>query len=220
MSTTHPIHSRTGRASPAVPAARNDGLAALREATREQHARLDAALPLARDGATLQDYLRHARTLAAWLQALGPVIAPIDAGPHPWRLDDPGRLQALRLDLEDAAAMAWPAAGVETKEAAARVLERFPARAEAVAWGMAYVVEGSQLGGQWLHRRLSATLAPHPLRYLQGSGAGTAARWAHFLGRLADALRTPEDIAAACAGAQAAFGALQRQYDAQEETPA
>jgi len=220
VSTPHPIPSGTGRALPAVPAARTGGLAALREATREQHARLDAALPLAREGATLQDYVRHARALAAWLQALGPVISPIDAGPHPWRLDDPGRLQALRLDLEDAAAAAWPAAGVETEEAAARVLERFPARAAAVAWGMAYVVEGSQLGGQWLYRRLSATLAPHPLRYLQGSGAGTAARWKHFLARLADALQAPEDIAAACAGAQTAFDALRRQYDVQEETPA
>ncbi len=220
MSFPQPIPSGARRASSAGPAVRADGLAALREATREQHARLDAALPLARDGATLQDYVRHARALAAWLQALGPVIAPIDAGAHPWRLDDPDRLQALRRDLEDAAAVGWPTVGVATKEAADRVLERFPARAQAIAWGMAYVVEGSQLGGQWLHRRLSATLAPHPLRYLQGSGPGTAARWKHFLARLADALRTPEDIAAACAGAQAAFDALQRQYDAQEETPA
>jgi len=205
VSTPHPIPSGTGRALPAVPAARTGGLAALREATREQHARLDAALPLAREGATLQDYVRHARALAAWLQALGPVISPIDAGPHPWRLDDPGRLQALRLDLEDAAAAAWPAAGVETEEAAARVLERFPTRAAAVAWGMAYVVEGSQLGGQWLHRRLSATLAPHPLRYLQGNAAGPGPRWRTFMLALRAAVRTETEVADACAGARAAF---------------
>ena len=197
-----------------------DALTALREATRERHARLDAGLPIAREGATLQDYVRHARVLAAWLQALGPVVAPIDGGTHPWRLDDPERLHALRRDLEDASAVGWPAAGPEVRDAVARALERFPGRAAAVAWGMAYVVEGSQLGGQWLHRRLSPALAPNPLHYLQGSGAETAARWRHFLARLACAVQSPDDIAAACAGAQAAFDALQRQYDAQEETPA
>ncbi len=221
MSPSRPLHSAAGEApADAPPGPAVDGLAALREATRAQHARLDSSLPLARDGATLRDYVAHARALAAWLQALAPVIARIDDGTHVWRLDDPERLQALRSDLQAAASGGLPAASDAAREAAAGVLARFPARNAAVAWGMAYVVEGSQLGGQWLHRRLAPVLAPHPLRYLQGSGTETSARWKHFLARLADALRSPEDIAAACAGAQAAFDALQRQYDAQETTPA
>lgn len=221
MSPSRPVHSAAGEPPahpPAGPAV--DGLAALREATRAQHARLDSGLPIARDGATLRDYVRHARAVAAWLQALAPVIARIDDGTHPWRLEDPERLRALRGDLQDAGAGELPAAGEAAREAVDCVLERFPARTVAVAWGMAYVVEGSQLGGQWLHRRLGATLAPHPLRYLQGSGTETAARWKHFVARLEGALRSPEDIAAACAGAQAAFDGLQRQYDVQEATPA
>jgi heme oxygenase len=35
-------------------------------------------------------------------------------------------------------------------------------------WGVCYVIEGSQLGGAVLYKRLHERLAPHPLRYLKG----------------------------------------------------
>ncbi|WP_200955859.1 biliverdin-producing heme oxygenase [Massilia sp. Root418] len=75
-------------------------------------------------------------------------------------------------------------------------------------WGVAYVVEGSQLGGIVLHRRLSASLAPHPLRYLHGGGVPPGPRWQLFLTRLRAEVTAPADIAQACAGACAAFDAL------------
>ena len=74
---------------------------------------------------------------------------------------------------------------------------------------MCYVVEGSQLGGAVLYQRLHARLAPHPLRYLKG-GAGAAnpgpgPRWRLFMQALRAHLRTPAEIAEACAGACDAF---------------
>ncbi|WP_053845034.1 biliverdin-producing heme oxygenase [Paracidovorax avenae] len=214
---------------PAAP----DCLGALRDATRTRHEHLDANLPIARPGARLDDYVHHARALAAWLQALSPKLRLIDDGASAWRLDDPARQDALHDDLADAAAAPPPCvaadarAAIDTARAAidtARAaidtaLAACPGRQAAMAWGMAYVVEGSQLGGQWLYRRLAQPLAPHPLRYLQGSGSRTAERWKDFTARLARNVQTPADIEAACAGARAAFDALQRLYDPQE-TPA
>ncbi|AVS76385.1 heme oxygenase [Paracidovorax cattleyae] len=193
-----------------------DCLSALRDATRTRHERLDAALPIASPGATLEDYVRHACALAAWLQTLSPLLGVLDDGASAWRLDDPARRNALRDDLADAAAPLPPCAAPGARAAIESALVPFPGRHAAVAWGMAYVVEGSQLGGQWLYRQLAQPLAPHPLRYLQGSGTRTAERWKDFTARLARNVRTPADIEAACAGARAAFDALQRLYDPQE----
>ncbi|MDA8521303.1 biliverdin-producing heme oxygenase [Acidovorax sp. NCPPB 4044] len=188
-------------------------LAALRQSTGQQHAQLDSGLPVGRDGATLHDYAFHAGALSAWLQALGPSLALGDGGLQALRIGmDTQRLQALRLDLEDAADTAWPEPCADTQATVAAAVARFPARQAAVAWGIAYVVEGSQLGGQWLYRRLVSPLAPHPLRYLQGSGPETGARWRKFLAGLDHRIRSPGDIDAACAGAQAAFEGLQRRY--------
>ncbi len=196
-----------------------DCLGALRDATRTRHEHLDANLPIARPGAGLEEYVHHARALAAWLQVLSPLLRLIDDGASAWRLDDPARQEALHDDLADAAAALPPCAAPLARAAIDTALAACPGRQAAVAWGMAYVVEGSQLGGQWLYRRLAQPLAPHPLRYLQGSGSRTAERWKDFTARLARNVQTPADIEAACAGARAAFDALQRLYDLQE-TPA
>lgn len=85
----------------------------------------------------------------------------------------------------------------------------------AVCWGLAYVVEGSQLGGQFLYRRLAPRLAPHPLRYLQGTGADTHLRWKAFTRLLNANVQSSFDIQAACAGARAGFDGLQQQLQGQ-----
>jgi heme oxygenase (biliverdin-IX-beta and delta-forming) len=68
-----------------------------------------------------------------------------------------------------------------------------------------YVIEGSQLGGAVLYGRLRDRLAPHPLRYLKGDAAGPGPRWSAFTQALRAGVRTPAEIADACAGACAAF---------------
>lgn len=60
----------------------------------------------------------------------------------------------------------------------------------AYRWGVAYVVEGSQLGGAVLYKRLAQQLAPHPLRYLRGAGeAGPGPRWRAFMEALRAGVR-------------------------------
>lgn len=197
-----------------------DALQALRHATAERHALLDAGLPVGRADASLADYLDHVQALAAWLQALWPALQGLQVHAPGFGFAPAGRLSALREDLAHAqpATPPWPAPSATTALCLEQALARHPAQADAVRWGLAYVVEGSQLGGQVLHRNLAPRLAPHPLRYLQGDGAGTGARWKAFMGLLRTHVASPPAIAAACDGALAAFQGLQAHYDTMDAT--
>lgn len=170
-------------------------LAALRAATAAQHAQLDAGLPLARDGATAADYREHLQVLRGWLQACRPALEATCPG-------------------DAALLLGWLAADLGADEGPAR-----PGRTDwaspPAAWGVAYVVQGSQLGGQVLTRRLGDALAPQPLHYLQGRGRDTGAHWQGFLRALHAALGDDaRAIAAACDAAVQAFDQLQRAFDA------
>ncbi|WP_225785518.1 biliverdin-producing heme oxygenase [Xenophilus sp. Marseille-Q4582] len=174
---------------------------ALRQATSHLHAAVDAGMPLSGPAPSLADYHAHLCLLRDWvrlLQALPGMAERLAA-----------ERAALNADIEacerlrGATSPAWAPAA-----AAAVPLAGSPAQHAARAWGVAYVVEGSRLGGQVLYRRLAAPLAPHPLRYLQGAGAQTGARWRAFLDELRAALDTPARVQAACEGAVWAFERL------------
>jgi heme oxygenase len=178
-----------------------DALAALRLATSAQHEVLDTGLPLARADASLHDYLSHLRMLSRWL-------APIEA----WQAgfaDGPQSGQALprvdRLAVIDADL----AAAGEPRNAASRADAPWPPHASpAYRWGVAYVVEGSQLGGAVLYKRLAERLAPHPLAYLKGAAEGPGPRWRAFMAALKADVQGEAAVAQACLGAQDAFARI------------
>lgn len=174
---------------------------ALRHATASLHAEVDASLPLARPSPTLADYREHLQLLSDWTAALRRL--PGDAA----RLD--AQAAALRIDLANCDGLLDAAVrpGATPVADAADAPVGDPA---AFGWGVAYVIEGSRLGGQVLYRRLAEALAPHPLAYLQGAGRDTGARWQEFLVALRQQLVTPAQVQAACDGAVAAFSLLLR----------
>ena len=172
---------------------------ALRQATAHLHAAVDVGMPLSRSSVTLADYHQHLCLLRDWVQALRAVHPPAD------RLD--AEACALNLDVRTCERLLGcdsPARRAFPDEPVVVV----PGDADALAWGVAYVIEGSRLGGQVLYRRLAEPLAPHPLQYLQGAGAQTCAHWRAFLDALRAALNTPDRIQTACAGAVLAFERL------------
>lgn len=174
---------------------------ALRQATSHLHAAVDAGMPLSGAAPSLADYHAHLCLLRDWVHALRelPGVAP--------RLD--AEAAALTVDIADCErlrASASPA--TRTTLQGSDSSSTTDADAEARAWGVAYVIEGSRLGGQVLYRRLAEPLAPHPLRYLQGAGAQTGAHWRAFLESLRAALDTPARVQAACEGAAWAFDRL------------
>jgi heme oxygenase len=178
-----------------------DVLAALRHATAARHERLDSALPLAADDATLADYASHLHLLRDWLLPLQAWLDGYGDGPQgPAWLAPAPHLALIEADLAESVLAAY--------DGAAHLDARpWPLDASAAyRWGVAYVVEGSQLGGAVLYKRLAEQLAPHPLRYLRGAGeAGPGPRWRAFMLALREQVTTPEASIEACTGACDAF---------------
>lgn len=176
----------------------HDPLAALRRATAERHALLDASLAIGAASATLDDYASHLRMLRTWMAPIDEWLAGFRDGPAAV-LAPVARVALIDTDLADPSIV--QGAGI-----AAPGEPAWPADASAAyRWGVSYVVEGSQLGGAVLYQRLSAQLAPHPLRYLRGDAAGPGPRWRSFMLALKEEVRTEGQVAEACAGACDAF---------------
>ena len=205
-----------------------DILGALRAATGKQHEVLDSRMPLAlvtRGHAPhLRYYRDHLRLLRVWLAPLEQWLAQFSDGPQArdeYALVAPplpaamvaqeagpfpvppfiARTPLLEIDLAHPAMPASSTALVITDQS-------WPAQATpAYRWGVCYVIEGSQLGGAMLYKRLAGALSPHPLRYLLGEGP-PGPRWQAFQRALRAQVQSPEEMAQACAGAGAAFDRL------------
>lgn len=181
-----------------------DPLAALRSATAQRHHLLDTSLPLAADEAGLDDYRRHLLMLRAWLAPLQAWLATFDDGAQDrHRLPPSDHLRLIDADLADPAMERIATASPTFADAA------WPAQADAAyRWGVCYVIEGSQLGGAVLYKRLAGPLAPHPLAYLRGAPEGPGPRWKMFSAALRAALADPAAAEQACRGAVDAFDRL------------
>ncbi len=184
---------------PHEPAPDLDALAALRAATSERHERLDSGLPLSGPAPDLDDYATHLSLVRDWLAPLQAWLDGFGDGPQTV-LPAVERLALIDADLNERGmpplrAPAGPHAWPQDASAAYR-------------WGVAYVIEGSQLGGKVLYGKLAERLAPHPLRYLRGTDEGPGPRWRAFMLALKEHVKTPDEIADACAGACAAFDSI------------
>ncbi|QHI98059.1 heme oxygenase [Xylophilus rhododendri] len=179
-----------------------DALAALRAATADQHARLDSRLPIARDGAQPADYAQHLAIIGDWLAEIDRLPLARTDLPGGWPEAQRARRERIAADLADFSAA--PASGTPASQPPATPPAGF-------GWGVAYVVEGSQLGGLMLYRRLRESLQPHALRYLQGDGGSGA--WPRFLGELRAAIATPAMLDGARTGAEWAFASLGERFE-------
>jgi heme oxygenase len=177
-----------------------DVLTALRQATARRHAELDTRTPLAAPAPDLRAYHDHLRLLEAWLEPLQRWLDAYDPLLHP-HIPQRDYLGLIRADLAHPALAGMPAP--------ARTADTdWPRQAsEAYRWGVSYVIEGSQLGGAVLYKRLAERLAPHPLNYLRGEGAPSP-RWQQFIAALRGAVTTAPQIEEACRGARLAFDSL------------
>lgn len=184
---------------PHDPASDLDALAALRAATSARHERLDSGLPLSGPAPDVRDYATHLTMVRDWLAPLQGWLDGFADGPQTV-LPALGRLALIDADLNEPGmpplrAPSHPHAWPQDASAAYR-------------WGVAYVIEGSQLGGKVLYGKLSERLAPHPLRYLRGAEEGPGPRWRAFMLALKEHVESPDEIADACAGACAAFDSI------------
>jgi heme oxygenase len=169
-------------------------LARLRAETQERHALLDSIV----SDAVLTTRMGYASFLTASLLSVSAIEAGIVLKLSENFLSL--RVESLRSDLL--------ALGTSTPQASLPLHRADEPATVAAAWGTAYVVEGSALGGLVLAQRVQLALgADVPLRYLLLRGAGTKAYWREFLSGLSQfALGAPEEAhAQAVAAARRTF---------------
>ncbi len=165
----------------------NGARARLRAATAADHDRLDGLF----GRFDLGDAGDYGQFLAAHASAIGAVEAALDGAGMTRLLPDwPSRRRGA-LVLADLAALGVPAVAALPPPAIAD---------DAAAWGAAYVVEGSRLGGALLARQVAAGLPASYLAAPQPKGA-----WREFLVALDAAIVSEEQYVRATAGACATF---------------
>ncbi|GHC86854.1 biliverdin-producing heme oxygenase [Novosphingobium pokkalii] len=179
-SPTQPDPSRTGR---------------LREATRDVHAALDAALMERESFASRAGYAQF----LAMQRGFHQTVAPLYADPALQALL-PGLATRARLALveQDMADLGLPLPAAAAPQ---------PVSGEAAALGWLYVAEGSSLGAAVLRKLVSRIGLSDTFgaRHLAPAAAGPAAHWRDFTTAL-DAVALDEaGENQAIAGAQAAF---------------
>jgi heme oxygenase len=167
-------------------------LQTLRASTREAHETLDGLFGRFDLGVALD----YSAFLTAHAMALPALEAALDEAGMATMLDDwttRRRGPALAADL---AALGAPFPDPLPVSALAGA----PA-----AWGTAYVLEGSRLGGAMLSRQIGDGLPRSYLGTAQAPGA-----WRTFLERLSGALSRPVDAVAAGVAATQAFALFER----------
>lgn len=184
-----------------------DPVQALRSATRRLHERLDAGLAVAGEAPSLNDYAFHLAAVRDWQVALAPWLRRTDAD-----------LSGLALIAADLAEPGLNGADSGSSTLDLQAVQLADDGSDAFCWGIAYVLEGSRLGGQVLYRRLQARLAPHPLRYL-GQRADGAGRWPQTLASLRRHLGSEAACASGCRGAVAAFEMLSARFGLRTPSP-
>lgn len=177
-------------------------LSALRTSTASAHARLDSELEVAAPGATRQAYLDYLQDMHGWLRAFEQQLW---SSAWPEDVDAAARDGKLGWIEKDLASAGMQAACIEALPRArfAPDLAR-----QASRFGLAYVIEGSQLGTKELARRLRAPLGNWEPRWLEGYGTSNGSKWRGFLHALERHVRTPQEIDEACAAAAAGFASL------------
>jgi heme oxygenase (biliverdin-IX-beta and delta-forming) len=151
-----------------------DILLTLRRETAPQHARLDGALDFS---PARLDRARFGRFLHATAELVGPLEQALDAVPDfAARLPDRERRAKRALLTRDLSAL-----GVSEPVVPAAVP---PLTDAAAAFGAAYVLEGSMLGGAVLAKSLGPSLAlsrEQGLAYLTAYGPELSGMWQRFV---------------------------------------
>lgn len=177
----------------------NPALEKLRAATADVHRALEATLEVAQPDAGAGAYARYAAAVFGWLE---PLEAPLWSPPWPAAIAAAARTGKVRWVESDLRAHGLGDAEIS---ALPRQRELPPLGSVAERFGVAYVVEGSQLGGQVLLRRLAPRLSPLPARFLEGYGAAGGQRWRAFVAELGSQLGERAELERAAESARCTF---------------
>jgi heme oxygenase len=164
-------------------------LSELRHGTRAQHAALDSSLNLQPSTITRARY-------ATLLHCMFSVVAPLEAAlaAPQWErvLPNAAARRKAHLLIDDLHVLGVHASMTSAAPAALPSIQSL-----AHAFGCAYVLEGSTLGGAVLARTLGPALGlshASGLRFWTAYGAELAVRWSEFVAMLEDLAATAEAV--------------------------
>lgn len=175
----------------------------LKEGTADLHEEAERYVRILDDDATVADYVRYLRAMYGFHAPLETLLAH-DADLGATTFDAGTRCQKAAWMLGDLHAL-----GVTDAPDVCTDLPRAGNLARAL--GVAYVLEGSTLGGRFILAKLPPALAAlrgTATRYLDGYGAETGHCWRAFGDLVTRAVATPLDEAAAVHAARETFAFL------------
>jgi len=185
------------------------GLMRLRQATQEIHAAFEFELKVAKPAAGKNDYQIFIQAMWGWLSPFEKIL---------WQAEWPHEIDALSRNGKSA----WlhsdlRSAGLQDDDIAALPLSscNLDMTSPSARFGVAYVIEGAQLGSQVLAKRLGPILQPWPTRWLTGYGAESSAKWRQFMLSAETSLGSEEASRIAAHSARQTFTSLQSWFHLQ-----
>lgn len=180
----------------------SSALSLLRLATAPLHTRLERGLRIVQPGAGHDEFRAYLIALWGWHCSFEDRLWSYD-WPAPLEVTQRrAKLRALAQDLESLGF------DEEARDALPRCDYAPALDGVAERYGVAYVVEGAQLGTRVLGKSLAPALAPWSPAWLEGYGANAGLSWKTFIACLERALETPDARAQAAAAAVGAFESL------------
>ena len=181
----------------------------LRQATQDIHAAFEVELKVAKPAAGKNDYRIFIQAMWGWLSPFENSL---------WQAEWPHELDAANRNGKSA----WlhsdlRSAGLQDADIAALPLSPcdLDLTSPAARFGVAYVLEGAQLGSQVLAKRLGTILQPWPARWLEGYGNESAGNWRKFMQSAEAALGSEQASHDAAQSARQTFASLQSWFHLQ-----
>jgi heme oxygenase len=177
----------------------------MRLASAAIHHSFEQRLAITRVDAGPAEYLAFVCAMWGWL-------APFER--QLWALDWPSELMPESRDGKRRWLECDIRAGFGTEFGPGVVPEiaRSPHRPKmdtlAERFGVAYVIEGAQMGSQVLRKTMGPALHPWPARWLAGYGNTVGSKWLAFRASAEQHLQSPADMALAAASARSTFESL------------
>jgi heme oxygenase len=149
----------------------------LKEGTAPLHQKIESVLPLLSPDLTLEQYKHYLSRMYSWYVPFEKSFAGIPSTfSEKLLLNKRLKVDWLISDLQELGFS-------QSMISALPVFDKWPPLEIPFGWiGALYVVEGSTLGGQIIHRRLQSQLAlkPNQLRFLEAYGPQTGLMWTSF----------------------------------------
>lgn len=174
----------------------------MRLATQEIHESLESSLAVARPDATRSDYECYLQDLWGWLQPFEAQLWDADWPTEAGAGERANKLAWIESDLR--------ASRFDDEAIAAIPICPYKPNLDCMyrRFGVAYVVEGAQLGTKVLGKRLAPRLSPWSPRWLAGYGERNGRSWRTFVECAERHLDSAEAREAASLAAAEAFASL------------